>query len=51
VVSAALAQTLADPLHTGVQILTNHVPLRGLVFSINFIALCALWGWFLVRAL
>lgn len=38
-------------LHTGVQTLTTHVPLRGLVFSVNFTALCALWVWFLARAL
>lgn len=37
--------------HTGVQTLTTNVPLRGLVFSINFIALAALWAWFLVRVL
>lgn len=38
-------------LHTGVQTLTRNVPLRGLVFSINFGALGVLWAWFLVRAL
>ena len=37
-------------IHTGVQTLTANVPLRGLVFSINFLALCAMWIWFLVRA-
>jgi len=30
-------------LHSGVQILTNHVRLRGLVFMINFLAVIGLW--------
>lgn len=38
-------------IHTGVQTLSRNVPLRGLVFSINFTALLAMWVWFLIRAL
>ena len=37
--------------HAGVQILSSNVLARGLVFSINFMALCALWALFLGRAL
>ncbi len=37
-------------LHTGVQTLTTNVALRGAVFSINFLALCALWIGFFLRA-
>ena len=38
-------------IHTLVQTFTTHVPLRGLVFSINFMALGLMWAWLLVRAL
>ena len=37
-------------LHAGVQILSSNVLARGLVFSINFMALCALWALFLAGA-
>ncbi|MFC4723734.1 MAPEG family protein [Glycocaulis abyssi] len=38
-------------LHTGVQTLTGNVPLRGAVFTINFLALAGLWLLFLLRQL
>jgi len=38
-------------LHTGVQTLSANVLARGLVFSINFMALCAMWALFLAEAL
>jgi len=38
-------------IHTLVQTLTTNVVLRGLVFSINAIALAAMWTAFLLRAL
>lgn len=31
-------------LHTGVQVLTANVRLRGVVFTINFLAVLAMWG-------
>lgn len=31
-------------LHTGVQVLTANVRLRGIVFTINFLAVLAMWG-------
>ena len=31
-------------LHTGVQVLTGNVRLRGIVFTINFLAVLAMWG-------
>lgn len=34
-------------LHTGVQTLTGNVPLRGAVFTINFLALAGMWALFL----
>lgn len=37
-------------IHTLVQSLTANVPVRGLVFSINFAALAGLWMFFLARA-
>lgn len=37
--------------HTLVQTLTSNVVLRGMVFSINFLALCGMWVIFLVRML
>ena len=37
--------------HTMVQTLTTNVPLRGMVFSINFVALSGLWGNFFLRVL
>ena len=38
-------------LHTAVQTLTGNVPLRGAVFTINFLALAGLWALFLFRHL
>jgi len=38
-------------LHTGVQTLTSNVPLRGAVFTINFLALAGLWLLFFARQL
>jgi hypothetical protein len=35
-------------LHTGVQVLTPNVRLRGIVFMINFLAVLAMWGLLLV---
>ena len=35
-------------LHSGVQILTRNVRLRGIVFTINFLAVLALWAQLLV---
>jgi hypothetical protein len=62
VIWAVEAVTLADValawlfvcgrvLHTAVQTLTGHVPLRGAVFTINFLALAGLWVLFLGRHL
>lgn len=34
-------------LHTGVQTLTGNVPLRGAVFTVNFLALAGMWALFL----
>lgn len=34
-------------LHSVVQILTSNVRLRGIVFTINFVATLGLWGWLL----
>ena len=31
-------------LHTGVQVLTANVRLRGVVFTVNFLAVLAMWG-------
>ncbi len=31
-------------LHSGVQVLTRNVRLRGLVFTVNFVAVLAMWG-------
>jgi hypothetical protein len=31
-------------LHTGVQVLTTNVRLRGVVFTVNFLAVLAMWG-------
>jgi hypothetical protein len=38
-------------LHSGVQILTANVRLRGLVFTVNFLAVLGLWGVLLQSAL
>ncbi|MCH6482555.1 MAPEG family protein [Pseudoxanthomonas sp. LH2527] len=38
-------------LHSAVQILTTNVRLRGLVFTVNFLAVLGLWGVLLVMAL
>ncbi|KAF1726389.1 MAPEG family protein [Pseudoxanthomonas japonensis] len=38
-------------LHSGVQVLTTNVRLRGLVFTVNFLAVLGLWGLLLQRAL
>lgn len=35
-------------LHTGVQVLTANVRLRGVVFTVNFVAVLAMWGLLLV---
>jgi len=35
-------------LHTGVQVFTSNVRLRGIVFTINFLAVLAMWGLLLV---
>ncbi len=37
-------------LHSAVQILTSNVRLRGVVFTINFLAVLAMWGRLLVSA-
>ena len=34
-------------IHTAVQTQTDNVPLRGMVFGINFLALVAMWAFFL----
>ena len=36
-------------LHSGIQIFTPNIRLRGLVFTINFVAVMAIWGMLLVR--
>lgn len=38
-------------LHSGVQVLTTNVRLRGLVFTVNFLAVLGLWGLLLRAAL
>ncbi|WP_439633778.1 MAPEG family protein [Glycocaulis sp.] len=38
-------------LHTAVQTLTGNVPLRGAVFTVNFLALAGLWMLFLLQQL
>lgn len=38
-------------LHSGVQVLTTNVRLRGLVFTLNFLAVLGLWGLLLQSAL
>jgi len=38
-------------LHSGVQVLTTNVRLRGLVFTVNFLAVLGLWGLLLQSAL
>jgi hypothetical protein len=45
IVSTALAWVfiLGRVIHSGVQILTNNVRLRGPVFTINFIVVLAMW--------
>ena len=45
IVSIALAWVfiVGRVIHSGVQILTNNVRLRGLVFTINFLAVLAMW--------
>jgi hypothetical protein len=35
---------LGRVLHTGVQVLTTNVRLRGVVFTVNFLAVLAMWG-------
>ena len=35
-------------LHSGVQVFTANVRLRGTVFTINFLAVLALWAWMLL---
>ncbi|MCI5046015.1 MAG: MAPEG family protein [Aquisalinus sp.] len=47
----ALAWTFAIGrlLHTSVHTLTSTVLMRGGVFTINFLAIYGLWGWFLFR--
>ena len=37
-------------LHTGVQVFTRNVRLRGLVFMVNFLAVLGLWGMVLATA-
>lgn len=34
-------------LHSAVQVLTTNVRLRGLVFTLNFLAVLGMWGWLL----
>tara|TARA_B100000678_G_C17944627_1_gene396690 strand:+ start:240 stop:614 length:375 start_codon:yes stop_codon:yes gene_type:complete len=38
-------------LHSGVQILTGNVRLRGIVFTINFLAALGIWGMVVLAAL
>jgi hypothetical protein len=44
-VALAWAFILGRVLHSGVQILTTNVRLRGAVFTINFLATLGLWGY------
>lgn len=46
----AWAFVIGRLLHTGVQVFTTHVRLRGLVFTLNFAAVLGLWGLALVRS-
>ena len=48
-VGLAWAFIVGRVLHSGVQILTTNVRLRGLVFMINFLAVLGMWGLVLVR--
>jgi hypothetical protein len=43
-IAAAWLFVAGRVIHTGVQTLTDNVPLRGAVFLINFLATCALLG-------
>ncbi|MEM9838692.1 MAG: MAPEG family protein [Pseudomonadota bacterium] len=38
-------------IHTGVQTLTTNVPLRGVVFTVNFLAVMGLWAKFLIASI
>ncbi|MDR0182981.1 MAPEG family protein [Lysobacter arvi] len=38
-------------LHSLVQVLTANVRLRGIVFTVNFLAVLAMWAWVLARAI
>ena len=51
VLALAWAFVLGRVLHSGVQILTDNVRLRGLVFMLNFLAVLGLWYFVLARAL
>ncbi|HCG78844.1 MAG TPA: hypothetical protein DE015_06505, partial [Oceanospirillales bacterium] len=42
-ISLAWVFILGRVIHSGVQILTDNVRLRGLVFTINFLAVLAMW--------
>lgn len=35
--------------HSAVQVLTHNVRLRGIVFTINFLAVLGMWAWLLLR--
>lgn len=50
-VALAWAFVSGRVLHSGVQIMTGNVRLRGLVFTVNFLAVLGLWGHLLRTAL
>jgi hypothetical protein len=35
--------------HSGVQILSANIRLRGLVFTINFLAVLLMWTWLVIK--
>ena len=37
-------------MHTGVQVFTTNVRLRGIVFTVNFVAVLAMWVWLLLAS-
>jgi len=45
---AAWIFVLGRIIHSGVQILTKNIRLRGIVFTINFVAVLCMWGLLLV---
>ncbi|SIS65893.1 MAG: hypothetical protein C9355_02730 [Thalassolituus maritimus] len=49
-ITLAWAFIVGRVIHIGIQILTSNIRLRGLVFTINFIAVLAMWYYLLMTA-